>query len=50
MGFEISKYLATQIYNGKLDEKEVYDKYPDNKEDIQKYLEDWRSTDVSTSK
>lgn len=36
----MAKYLARQIYNGKLDYDEVIAKYPQFKEEIDQALED----------
>lgn len=38
-----SKYLAMQIYKGKLKEEDVLKMYPKNAEEIKKYLDEWNN-------
>lgn len=37
----MAEYLAKRIYQGKLDYDEVIAKYPQYKEEIDAYLEEW---------
>lgn len=41
-----AKYLAVQIYQGKLKEDEVYKLYGEYKDEIEAYLAEWRSNEI----
>ncbi len=38
-----AKYLATQIYKGKMDEETVLNNFPKYADEIKKYLDDWNN-------
>ena len=42
-GTSFAKYLAMQIYKGKLDEEAVMKSYPRESEEIKKYLDEWNN-------
>lgn len=39
----LAKYLAMQIYKGKLDEETILKSYPKEAEEIKKYLDEWNN-------
>lgn len=41
-----AKYLATQIYQGRLKEEDVYKLYGEYKDDIEAYLTEWKSQEI----
>jgi hypothetical protein len=45
----LAKYLATQIFQGKLDKESVLNTYPDLKEEIEDYLTKWQTIPVVTN-
>lgn len=40
---QFAKYLATQIQQNKLDEKKVYELYPEYKNQIESMLKEWNN-------
>lgn len=44
MSTSFAKYLARQIYTGKLDEDLVMNTYPKYADEIKKYLDEWNNS------